>query len=269
MTIHHATTKRATKLGIELIESPEGYVTGKLDKGGRTFSHSNVQVVINALRLASQFAIEYPNLHVGGKNPESTTLIVFHRPEGENKPTPLFDFDGKEVSDKDLDEIFATALETATDKNLDTGESDEPTYFGTVVAEKYRELYRERGNENHCGDWLARYLDRKFDTEVDGKVVFDVDSFTDFLAANDVDMTGKWAHLVHSNSRGWQGRYRMNGRQKLELVVAIRGSIIDGDETVEVPAQDMGALRDRHSIAIAKHEKRMKKLESVETDAQE
>ena len=267
MTIHHATIKRAAKLGIEVTETPEGYVTGRLDKGGRTFSHSNVQVVINALRLASRFAIEYPNLHVGGKNPESTTLIVFHRPEGENKPTPLFDFDGKEMSDKELDDIFATALDSATDNDLDTGETDELPNTGTVVAEKYREMYRERGNENHCGDWLALYLDGKFDVEVDGKIVFDVDAFTEFLASNDVDMTGKWAGLVHSNNRGWQGRYRMNGRQKLEMVVAIRGSVIDGGETVAVPTQDLEMLRDKHSIAIAKHEKRMKKLEGVEADA--
>lgn len=269
MTIHHATIKRAAKLGIEITETPDGNVTGKLDKGDRTFSHSNVQVVINALVLASRFAIEYPNLHVGGKNPESTTLIVFHRPEGENKPTPLFDFDGLGMTAKDIDNVFAVALESATDKELDTGETDELPNTGTVVAEKYRGIYRERGNENHCGDWLAHYLDGKFATEVEGKTVFDVDAFTDFLASNDVDMTGKWAGLVHSNSRGWQGRYRMNGRQKLEMVVAIRGNIINGNETVEVPADELVVLRDRHAVAIAKHEKRLKKLEEMEADAKE
>lgn len=264
MTIHHATIKRAAKLGIDLNETPEGIVVAEYKKGDRQFSHSNVQVALNAVRLSSRFALEYPNILVGGKNTEVTTVTVFHEVDG--KTTPLFDFDGREMTDKQCDEYFAKALEMAEDADLDTGEDDEVRYSGTVVAEKYREMYKERGNENHCGDWLAEYLDGMFQVEVDGKTRFDAEAFADFLADNGVELTGKWAALLGSTQAGWQGRFRMNGRQKLEVAVAIRGTVIHGNSEVDVPKKALKELRDKHAVAIAKHEKALAQAEEKEDD---
>lgn len=269
MTIHHATIKRATKLGIELTETEAGFIEGKLIKGDRTFNHSNVNVVINALVLSSRFAVEYPNLHVGGKSTENTTITVFQRPSDDAKPVPLFDLDGLNMSKRDEEDAFAKALEAATEQDLDTGETDELPSGGTVVSDKYRNLYKERGNENHCGDWLAEFLDGMFDVEIEGKKSFDAEAFAHFLVTNGVEMVGKWAALLNSNQNGWKGRFRMNGRQKLEVAVAIRGTIELGAETIELPEGELEYLRNKHAVAIAKHEKRLKALAQAEKEDEE
>ena len=103
-----------------------------------------------------------------------------------------------------------------------------------VVKAKYHQLYRERGNPRHCGDWLAKTLDGVFDNGGS----FDADAYAEFLRANGVEMVGKWAALPASDQPGWKGRFRMNGRQKLQRRVLKTGvllRIIDG-KTVEEEA---------------------------------
>ena len=92
---------------------------------------------------------------------------------------------------------------------------------GDVVQSKYHTLYKERGNSRHCGDWLALSLDGSFDNGQG----FDADAYAEFLTANGVELVGKWAALPTSGQAGWQGRYRMNGRQKLQRRVLETGQL--------------------------------------------
>ena len=130
-----------------------------------------------------------------------------------------------EVSEEDMIEAGEALTDIEQPVDLDDEEGDEPV-SRNVVKPRYRQLYKERGNPNHCGDWLAAELDGLF-TGSDGK--FDHEAFTACLRANSVDFSGKWADLPISGQNGWVGRYRMNGRQKLERVVLATGKLfVDG-----------------------------------------
>jgi len=90
----------------------------------------------------------------------------------------------------------------------------------SVIAPSYKDEYAARGNRWHCSDWLARELDGQFCDAAGG---FDEPAFTQMLVDNGVELAGKWAQLPRKRTPGWQGRYRMNGRQKLEIRILRQG----------------------------------------------
>ena len=92
----------------------------------------------------------------------------------------------------------------------------------------YRREYKEHGLHDNCGDWLAVTLDDlctvvSLDSKGRKRKSMDLEKFDALLDVNGVERTGKWAELPTSGQRGWRGRYRMNGRQKLEPIVAGNG----------------------------------------------
>ena len=95
----------------------------------------------------------------------------------------------------------------------------------TGAAIKALELAKARYKDKRsCGDWLATTLADHFLTgETKSKKVFDLDAFLDCCKENGLDVTEKWAN---TESNGAAGRIRMNGRQKLEIVLARTGNII-------------------------------------------
>ena len=124
----------------------------------------------------------------------------------------------------------ATDASDADPRSDDAPETEDDDERGprTVVKEAYRAEYRKRTKKGtHCNDYLAQMLEDVF---VDGKK-FDTDTFTLCLAANNVPLVGKWAALPSSGQKGWQGRYRMNGRLQLERIVVATARIVmpDGD----------------------------------------
>lgn len=147
-----------------------------------------------------------------------------------------------------IDEEDEADIQAELTDEADTDE-DEDEPCGSIVSEKYRDEYRARGNPDHCGDWLANMLEGQFTklNENTQKPVFDDASFIEMLAENDVDMSGKWARLPESGGRGWQGRFRMNGRQKLELRVAHSGVLVLRGRKMKVPSGFLQQLRTRHA----------------------
>lgn len=85
-----------------------------------------------------------------------------------------------------------------------------------------RKAYKDGAS---CGDWLARLLKDSFHS--DGK--FDVQGFTRCLKDNGID----WQ--IDQRRHGWQGRFRMNGRQKLAVVARKTGSIVISGQKVSAP----------------------------------
>ena len=116
-----------------------------------------------------------------------------------------------------------------------------------ICGPKYREIYRERGNPNHCGDWLAETLNGEFSTVQDDTIKFDTVAFEECLRENGVPMDGKWAKLPESGQRGWQGRYRMNGRQKLEIEVTRNRKLKLKGKNKRVPKEWLDAMLDKHN----------------------
>jgi len=107
--------------------------------------------------------------------------------------------------------------------------------------------YKAKGDVNNCGDWLAKLLKDNFlDDEGKKKAVFQMDDFITCLKENDVAVAGRWAE---NRNKGWEGRFRMNGRQKLESVVARDGGMkIDG-EFHRAPNTFIKEMRARHPEA--------------------
>lgn len=151
---------------------------------------------------------------------------------------------------------LADILEAAEDAGIDPeegAEEEEEERGGSVVPEAYRQRYREVSSTGQSnGDWLAEQLA----IETHGVDGFRPDDFAAILVQNEVDQSGAWARLPESGQRGWVGRWRMNGRQQLEKMVALRGVYRDllGNAIVP-PTAFLDQLRATHGKWIAKQEK--------------
>lgn len=119
---------------------------------------------------------------------------------------------------------------------------------GIKALTKAKERYRANGDVNSCGDWLAKTLKENFQDE---EGVFDVAAFTKCCKQNGLDVTEKWAT---NRSVGWQGRFRMNGRQKLEIVLARQGFITIDGQKVKPTGTFLKAMEKRHENAIIEDE---------------
>jgi len=109
------------------------------------------------------------------------------------------------------EEEWEASAEESLDKEVSEAEGEkEPEKPGSVVKTKYRAIYAERGHPTHCGDELAVKLNNLV---LDGSHC-NIEYFKMILDANNVDMT-----KYRTTGNGWQGRYRMTGRNKLAKVV--------------------------------------------------
>jgi len=119
---------------------------------------------------------------------------------------------------------LADILEACDEAGLDPEELDAnfDEQGGSVVDVHYRNLYKEVStNGQTCGDWLAEWLTTET-ASPDGCNFEDLEAI---FSANGLDLTAKWAMAKETGSRGWKGRYRMNGRQVLEKAVAKAGFV--------------------------------------------
>jgi len=212
-----------------------------------------------AEKLATLLAAEYPliSLHPTYNEDESkvTGWVVLHTSDDEDAGiTTLV------KSDKvpDLADIFDACDEHGIDPEDGADEGEQAG--GSIVPEEYRAQYRENStNGQTCGDWLAEWLVNQTHT-ANG---FDVEHFSAILHTNKVDMTKPWAGLYHSGQKGWIGRYRMNGRQVLEKLVAMRGKVLGANgKEYSLPADDLAILRRKHAKWLAKEEKKLAKAEA-------
>jgi hypothetical protein len=92
------------------------------------------------------------------------------------------------------------------DEAADLHEEEEEKPSGSVVKDKYRAIYAERGHPAHCGDWLAEILNNL--CIANGQT--DIGRFKAIMDANGIDMS-----KYKTTGNGWQGRYRMTGRNLL------------------------------------------------------
>lgn len=216
-----------------------------------------------AEKLSAILAAEYPvlALHPAYNEDESAItgwLVVATMPEGE--ATTIYE--GAKVPD--LADVLDACDDAGIDPETEIDGDDEPKASGSVVPETYRAQYRAASsNGQTCGDWLAERL--VADTHsIDG---FNVDEFTAILSANGVDMTTKWAQLPMSGQKGWIGRYRMNGRQVMEKIIALVGVYVDAtQEKITPPAEWLEKTRGKHAKWIAKQEKAAKAALNLDTE---
>lgn len=204
-----------------------------------------------AAKLATTLAAEYGRL-VLLPIVDNDTAVGFR---------VVFDHEGEEeqeVYSGDKVPSLAIVLDTCAEEGIDptpTEEEEAPRVSGSVVPAKYRDEYRlasTTGRSN--GDWLAEQL--ASDT-LDGKGNLQLEDFRAVLANNGVDQTGKWARLPESGGRGWQGRFRMNGRQVLEKLVVKTRAYVDSTGKTLTPSDEwLADMESKHGKWLAKEAKR-------------
>lgn len=204
-----------------------------------------------AQKLDGILRAEYPALCMLAVLNEDASRVVSFVVTGIPEEGDAVDlYEGEQVPE------LADVLEAADEAGIDPeagAEEEEGKASGSVVPEQYRQRYREASSTGQSnGDWLAEQL--AVDTH--GVEGFNVDDFAAVLVANSVDQTGAWAKLPESGQRGWVGRWRMNGRQALEKLVALRGVYYDphGGEHTPDPKW-LSETRLRHAKWIAKQQK--------------
>lgn len=119
----------------------------------------------------------------------------------------------------------------------------------------YRKRYKDAGSGVNCGDWLAKQIDSycgqsRTDAKSRKRRGVDFDKFDAMLLENGVVAIGKWTEGRKFNRHGWQGRYRMHGRQKLEAqVIANRRLWLPDGGFVEPPESWLNRVtrRKRHA----------------------
>lgn len=250
MTIHHATVKRAASMGIILTDD-DGVVTALHAERAIELTGDDPKALIIFVAVAAKLKVEYPAIVINDEGEASTDEVdTFYTIDPEDS----------------IENNVAALLEAAAD--IDTGEPEEDE-SPIVVAERYKAEYKARGDASGCGDWLHVTL-KRFSTEaIDaGKktTVFDEAGFTQMLVNNGIEIKGKFAALPDSGKKGWEGRYRMNGRQMLEgpllrakgvLVLETGKSVVMDDEAYET------------LLALPRHKALREEIETAEAEADE
>lgn len=238
--IHHATQKKANGLGVTLTETQiDGNLVIEATDDAITFTHPRAKVALAALLLERSFRAEYPALH------------LFLNNEGEWTVEASDEIVVVDTDVPDLATVLEAAQELGVDPEQDVEDTEEEREAGSVVPEHYRAKYREQGHPSHCGDWIAEQLDGIFE----GPDRFEVEAFTGVLVENGVKLEGKWAELRFGGQHGAIGRYRMNGRQKLEFQLAKSGVLRFGSmgrKNKPLPDYVMDSLRTKYKRRLTK-----------------
>jgi hypothetical protein len=254
--IHHMTLKVAEKAGI-ILTSEGDDVQAFWPKHNRTLSHRDAKIALGAMQLVQMLTLEYPGVRMEIVNGD---FCLFGTKEGADAE-PFYTFDNLPT----LQEVLDVCADEDVDPNDgEVEQTEDEERGGSIVPEKYRALYAEAGHPDNCGDWLAVVLENT--THDQNGFVGEL--FRAVLEANGIDVTAAWADPSNSSIFGWSGRFRMTGRNKLETVVAVRGSLIlpNGD-VLPVPADDLAILRQKRRAAVTKAERAAAKAAPKEEGA--
>lgn len=205
-----------------------------------------------ATRLDAMLRAEYPALSLtASADPTDDAKAVWstYHTNAEGEATQLT----LDTKLPDLADVLLACEEADLDPEEAAAEDDEPKVSGSVVPEHYRQQYRAAStNGQTCGDWLAEWLVAETTTATG----LNVEDLTAIFVANGLDLSKGWGTLPTSGQKGWVGRYRMNGRQVLEKVVAKTGLVRDAFGTAVFPPEDfLATMRTKHSKWLAKEAK--------------
>ena len=210
-TIHPATTRKASRYGIELIDQGD-YV--KAVKGLDFVSDEDPKAAVNALIAITAFTSEYAVRVIQSE----AGFTAYHSDDTE---TPICD------PMSDVFELIAWLGEKAEEIGL--VEVVEERTRSSVVPAIYQERYKQNPRGVDCGDPLSDVLYEE--THEGGN--FNRERFGEILHLNHVDCTGRWFDAVNN------GLFRMTGRNKLRTAIAISGKLVL-PEGREVSRQELG-----------------------------
>lgn len=224
-TIHHAVVKKAAASGVILSHYPDADVVEalrpepnrrvQLDASGCEDGPSltdKARDAWNALDEILAFEAEHPGVRI---EQEDEDYVAYDVRTAKN---PLDEI----ARDPDFLDLFQSVQEHLDAPDDAEGEEDdEPEGAHSVVPDKYKKLYSERGDPSHCGDWLALTLASLCRITDGKKEVTDLDRLEAIANANDVHPSRYGKLGLASN--GWQGRFRMTIRNLLTPKVAAKG----------------------------------------------
>jgi len=257
MSIHHNTIKRAATLGLTLTSDHTGRVTvsGEIFPGAEsdwifpnpdgisisTYAKNTLQAVYQARVYAKEYGLEikqsatgvYTITIPGGQHlrgsdlddvmsravdkaiarQEAEELVQLRavKPKAE-KPAASAKPKAKKAAIKP---VVTEEDEDAAD--LEDAEEEDQGPSGSVVREKYRDIYRERGNPNNCGDDMAAQLE----IVLKSGDALDVDRLIALATLNGID-----SEKYMTGTRGYLGRARMS------IGNILRGRVRRGQEVV-------------------------------------
>lgn len=122
------------------------------------------------------------------------------------------------VEETDETHANAEAWDAAWDAAADAAEAAKPVKGGSVVHDRYRVRYAEAGHPTHCGDWLAETLNNL----VLNKAGTNLELFEAICNANGVDLSA-----YRREGKGWEGRFRMTGRNLMAKKVYLAGGVLN------------------------------------------
>jgi hypothetical protein len=247
-TIHHAVVKSAALKGVILTFDPGHEVVTALrpepnrrvsletaDEMSGTDLTELARDAWNALDEVLAFEAEHPGVRI---KQEDGDYVAFDATDAD------YPMRHTEIArDPDYTDLFESITEWlasgAGSEDAD-GDEDEPSEVHSVVPDKYKKLYRERGNPNHCGDWLAEQLARLCRVMDGKKETTDLDRLEAIANANGV-APERYGRLGIATN-GWQGRFRMTVRNLLTPRVAEKGFLfvpegcgVDADANLQAP----------------------------------
>lgn len=115
----------------------------------------------------------------------------------------------------------------------EVSEDDEQELAGSVVKAKYKEIYKQRGSIDHCGDWLS-YAIREWTRNANDEFV--LSSFINVAERNGIT---DWAKYNRGDA-GSNGRMVMNVSNRLRSIVRKAGVLhINEYTTLEAPESFM------------------------------
>jgi len=246
MTIHHATVKRAAAQGFLIADSTEnedafrltpqttkteaGYDAAVAKAFGAEWAieGDDAKALVDAIPHLRMLVIEHG---IDVSQPDDFDLLLSVSIDGEDMALVE-----PNVAVADLDEeVVAEAAASAASLGYELADEEEEDNRASVVPHTYKKRYADAGHPNHCGDWLAAQLNG----ECLGDDGFNLDVFQSICEANGVDL----APYLRRKTRGWQGRARMTGRNKLTTaivqangVLILPASATGDDREVQAPA---------------------------------
>lgn len=255
MPIHHATLKKAQSLGIILSEKGDSF-EAHWPKRNQRLTGDNAGILVTEMGALIDCVSNYRTFKFKIEPDEQRTVWTMLGGEKASATDSYFHRAFETVKKMWTDyrsELDEEELE-AEQEQEDAAEGED--LGGSVVAPKYRLLYAEKGHPTHCGDWLATTLNNLCLN--DGGT--NVELFAAICAANGIDMA-KYDRVAH----GWQGRFRMTGRNMLSRRVFLAGGVLQvpGTDPLQAPAEWMDLQRYRSKKASENLAKATQKIEAT------
>lgn len=211
----HRMTERAD-LPTKLLD----VLNAKMEAG---INPADEQEVVGAVEIPGYGTVEQganPAEAGVGPDAEDTSTVEYARKRGATDYAAgvvaadcPYDNESEDANEAEQAEAWYEGWDAAADAS-ETEEEDRPT---SVVADKYRAIYKEAGHPDNCGDWLAQLMDDICVNEAGTNM----ELFEAICDLNGIDLS-----KYNRTSRGWQGRLRMTGRNLLARKVFLEERLI-------------------------------------------